>query len=85
MSLGVGVPLLAFICAVLIAIGIIARDPGQRANRLVALLLACSAHWSLCEVLWNLAEDPEVVIWLVRLSALGWLWLAPLSLDPVYT
>jgi PAS domain S-box-containing protein len=80
-SLGVAIPLLACIAAVLIAIGILAADSGQRANRLVALVLACSAHWSMCEVLWNLADDPEVVIWLVRLSAAGWLWLAPLSLE----
>jgi hypothetical protein len=32
---------------------ILARDPTQRSNRLLAVILGCSAYWSLCEILWN--------------------------------
>jgi PAS domain S-box-containing protein len=60
---------------------ILARDPGQRSNRLLATVLACSAYWSLCEILWNLSDDPESVIMLVRLSSLGWIPLGPLAMD----
>jgi len=60
---------------------ILARDPGQRSNRLLAAVLACSAYWSLCEILWNLSDDPENVIQLVRLASLGWVPLGPLAMD----
>lgn len=60
---------------------ILVRDPGQRSNRLLATVLACSAYWSLCEILWNLSDDPNRVITLVRASSLGWIPLGPLTLD----
>ena len=81
MTMGIWIPLISGLTAVIMAAGILGRDPGQRANRLVALILACSAHWSLCEVLWNSSDDPDVVLWLVRLSGAGWLWLGPLALE----
>jgi signal transduction histidine kinase len=75
--------LLACIAAVALGVGLVVSDPGQRANRLVAGVLACSAHWSLCEVLWSLSADPDTVLRLIRLSSLGWLLLAPLALHVV--
>jgi PAS domain S-box-containing protein len=60
---------------------ILARDPGQRANRLIALVLGCSLYWSLCEILWNLNDDPNEVLWTIRLSSFGWIPLGPLALD----
>jgi len=63
------------------ASAIFARDPGQRANRLLAMVLGCSAYWSLCEIVWNTHSDPNTVIWLIRLSAFGWIPLGPLVLD----
>jgi PAS domain S-box-containing protein len=60
---------------------ILARDPGQRANRLIAMVLGCSAYWSLCEILWNLNDDPNVVLWTIKLSSFGWIPLGPLALD----
>ena len=75
------VPLLSCVAAAAMASAILFRDPGQRANRLVALVLVCSAHWSLCEVLWNIQDDPAWVLRLIKLSSFGWLWLGPLTLD----
>ena len=69
------IPVFACALAALIAAAILARDPGQRANRLIAMVLLSSAWWSLCEVVWNLQDDPELVLWLIKLSSLGWLWL----------
>jgi len=60
---------------------ILARDPGQRANRLIATILGCSAYWSLCEILWNLSDDPTAVLWMIKLSSFGWIPLGPLALD----
>ena len=47
---------------------------------MIALVLVCSAHWSLCEVFWSLSDDPRRVVQWVRLSSLGWMWLGPLTL-----
>jgi len=60
---------------------ILARDPEQRANRLIAAILGCSSFWSLCEVVWNLSDDPDHVVRIIRISSLGWVMLGPLALD----
>ncbi len=80
MPAGVWIPLFASFAAAVMAGAILARDPGQRVNRVIALVLVCSAHWSVCQVIWNLCDDPERVVRLVRLSSLGWLWMGPLGL-----
>jgi PAS domain S-box-containing protein len=68
-------------CAAILGSAILARDPGQRTNRLLAVVLGCSAYWSFCEILWNLSDDPDEVLLLVRLSSFGWIPLGPLALD----
>ena len=72
---------LSCIAAGVLGSAILARDPGQRANRLIATVLGCSAYWSLCEILWNLSDDPNTVLWMIRLSSFGWIPLGPLALD----
>jgi PAS domain S-box-containing protein len=72
--------LLACITAATIASAIVCRDPDQRANRLLGLILSCAAFWSLCEVLANTSQDPEQVVWMIRFSALGWVPMGPLAL-----
>jgi signal transduction histidine kinase len=78
---GVWIPLFASFAAAIMAGAILARDPRQAVNRSIALVLVCSAHWSVCQVVWNLSDDPRQVVRLVRLSSLGWLWLGPLALQ----
>jgi signal transduction histidine kinase len=75
--------LVASLAAVMLAVALLTINSEQRANRLVAIVLLCSAHWSLCEVFWSLADDPRSVMQWVRLSALGWIWLGPLTLHIV--
>jgi PAS domain S-box-containing protein len=71
---------LASCCALLVtATTILVRDPTDRGNRSAALLLYAGAFWAICQVLWNNVDDPELALWLVRLSAAGWVWLGPLS------
>ena len=74
------VQLLSCFAAAAMASAIFARDPDQRANRLLAMVMVCAAWWSLCEVLWNASSDPAQVVWLVRLSSLGWVMMGPLAL-----
>jgi PAS domain S-box-containing protein len=69
------------ISAAVLGSAILARDPNQRTNRLLATVLGCSAYWSLCEILWNLSDDPNDVLLLIRLSSFGWIPLGPLALD----
>jgi hypothetical protein len=74
------IPLVACcVCAVLAA-SILARDASQPANRLAASLVGCGGVWAFFEVLWNVQSDPVVALRLVRASALGWVWLGPLTL-----
>jgi PAS domain S-box-containing protein len=72
---------LSCVAAAVLGSAILARDPGQRSNRLIATILGCSAYWSLCEVLWNSSDDPNAVVWMVRLSSVGWIPLGALALD----
>jgi signal transduction histidine kinase len=71
------------LAAAALAAGLAASSAGQRANRIVALALVCSAFWALCEVLWTLCDDPRDALALIRLSGLGWIWLGPLTLHLV--
>ena len=75
------IPLVACVLAAVIGAAIVSHDPGQRANRVIALVLACSAWWSFCEVAWNVQRDPEVVLGLIKISSFGWMMIGPLYLD----
>jgi PAS domain S-box-containing protein len=72
--------LLAFTALLVSATTILVRDPHDAGNRQAALLLYCGAFWALCQLLWNSARDPDVALALVKLSALGWVWIGPLTL-----
>lgn len=74
-------PLFSCVLAAAIACALVANDPGPRINRVLAAALACSAWWSLCEVVWNAQRDPQIVLLLIRASALGWMTLGPLALQ----
>lgn len=74
------IPLGASIIAAIAASTIWTPDPAQKANRLAAILMAGTLLWALCEVLWNTCQSPDLALWLVRISALGWVWTGPLAL-----
>jgi signal transduction histidine kinase len=73
-------PIVSMAVATILAAAIVARDPGLRIHRLAGALLAATAWWSFCEVVWQLQDDAEDVLHLVRLSSLGWMTLGPISL-----
>jgi signal transduction histidine kinase len=80
MSLYPLVPLLSCIVCAVLATAILARDASQTANRLAAGLIGGGSVWAFCEVLWHDQSDPAMALAIVRASALGWVWLAPLAL-----
>jgi PAS domain S-box-containing protein len=68
-------------CAALLvsATTIVVRDPHDAGNRQAALLIYCGAFWAVCQLLWNTAQDPAHALALVKLSALGWVGIGPLT------
>jgi signal transduction histidine kinase len=73
-------PLLACVTTAMLAVGVLARDSRHRASRLAAGLMIGVAIWAACEVVWNAASDPSLVLWLVRLSSIGWVAVGPAAL-----
>jgi len=74
-------PLAACVTCAMLAVGILARDSRHRTNRVGALLMIGASLWAACEVLWNAADDPNVVLWLVRISSIGWVAIGPVALQ----
>ncbi len=74
------IQLLACVALLVSATTILVRDPHDAGNRQASLLIYCGAFWALCQLLWNTSQDPDVALALVRLSALGWVGIGPLSL-----
>lgn len=83
MSFYMLLPLVACVVSAMLATAILARDSTSGASRLSATVLYGGAFWAFCEVLWVNASDPTVALWLVKLSALGWVMLGPLALHLV--
>jgi len=81
----VWIPLVACVGSALTAGLILSRDSASPANRRLALLSACTAFWAMCEVAWNNTDDRASAQALVRLSALGWIWLGPVCMDVFVT
>jgi len=77
----IALPLVCVTISTIMATAVVARDPGLRIHRGLGALLAATAWWSLCEVLWQLQDDADTVQKLVRLSCLGWMSLGPVALS----
>ena len=59
--------------SVALGAGILARDHGLKANRLIAAFLFCNAWWATCEFFLNQQVDPEGAALFYRLLTLGWM------------
>jgi signal transduction histidine kinase len=76
------VPLVACVSSAILAVAVLLRaSGGDRTSRAGALLTSGAAVWAFFEVLWNSASDPATVLWLVRLSSMGWVAVGPVSLN----
>jgi len=73
-------PFLSCVAYCVLATAILVRDSRHPANRMGAVLCAAGAHWALCEALWNSAHDGQVVLFLAKLSSLGWVTIGPVAL-----
>jgi signal transduction histidine kinase len=74
-------PLASGLACLVFGILIAARDPSATSNRCIALLLLGACWWGITEALWTLSPEPERALAFVRLSALGWIAVAPVSLQ----
>ncbi|MFQ5415597.1 MAG: ATP-binding protein [Myxococcota bacterium] len=81
MSLYLLIPLASCITSAVLASAILARDAGNRSNRLAGAMIGGVSIWALCEVLWNTRADPETARIFLRLSAVGWVFIGPLALN----
>jgi PAS domain S-box-containing protein len=74
------IPLIA--CIVCLGCGtlVLSREPESLPHRCTAGLLLGAAFWAACETLWTVSRDADMALALVKLSALGWAWIAPLAL-----
>jgi hypothetical protein len=61
-----------------LAIVVIQRNPRALTNRASALVGLCVAHWLLALFLWNNAPTAREALTFMRVSAIGWVFLAPL-------
>ncbi len=73
-------PLIACAALSVLATAILVRDSSHDVSRVSAALLCGAAFWTFCEVLWANASDPATAHALVKLSALGWVAVGPMSL-----
>ncbi len=80
MNLLLLMPIFACITCCALSVAILSRAESHRASRLGVAMTLAAAFWALCEILWSTAHDPQVVIWLVRLAALGWISIGPITL-----
>jgi signal transduction histidine kinase len=71
----------AIISALLAGALFVHHKAAWRESSVSGLILGCGIFWSLCQIQWNTTDDPELAIYYVRLSSLGWMMVAPLALQ----
>jgi signal transduction histidine kinase len=74
------IPLVSCLVTAILASAILTRSHADSRNRLAALVVGGASFWAFCEVLWNISSDEARVLWLVRASTLGWVFIGPLML-----
>jgi signal transduction histidine kinase len=74
------IPLLAAFLAAALAAAIAAREPDQRANRLLAAVLLCDACWALLELLCLTAGSADAALRYARFATASSLLLSPVAL-----
>lgn len=74
-------PLTSATACLVFAVVLLLREPGATTSRYAGLLLLGGAWWGVIEALWTLAPDAETALLLLRLSAPGWIFIAPVCLE----
>jgi signal transduction histidine kinase len=73
------VPILACTLSAATALAVWTRDPGNRRVWPIVGVSACAAVWAFCEIAWHVAATPEAALTWMRISALGWVPIGPVS------
>lgn len=73
------------VLSVALGAGILARDHGLKANRLIAAFLFCNAWWALLEFFLYQETDAAAALWIFRLMSLGWMPLGILCMHASVT
>jgi PAS domain S-box-containing protein len=79
------ISLLAALAAGMLAAAILARDPGNRGNRVAAATLGCTVVWSLGEFFSGISGDPESALLFLRSSCIGSVMIGALALHMLIT
>ncbi|MCR9097908.1 MAG: ATP-binding protein [bacterium] len=66
------------VVSVALAAGLLARDHGLKANRLIAAFLLCNAYWALLEFFLYQTADPDTATRYLRFMSIGWIPLGTL-------
>ncbi len=74
------IPLFSAFAAAIVATAILSRDFGNRSHRLLGVIFCCISYWSMIEFLSHSREQPTAVLWLTRISCIGWIPLGALCL-----
>jgi two-component system NtrC family sensor kinase len=80
MNLLLLLPIFACVTCCVLSVAILGRGTRRGSGRLAAAMTLAAAFWALCETLWTAAHDPQAVLFLVRLAALGWIPIGPIAL-----
>jgi len=80
MNLLLLLPFFSCIACCMLSVAILSRGTRHSVSRLGAAMTLATAFWALCDILLSTARDPQAVVWLVRLAALGWISIGPITL-----
>jgi len=72
-------PVFACMICCALTVAILDRGAKNRASRIGASLTLAAGFWALCEILWSTASDPDVALFLIRLAAVGWISIGPIT------
>lgn len=77
--------LLSAVVSIGLGAGMLARDHGLKANRLIAAFLFCNAWWATAEFFLYQETDPEAAAVILRLMTIGWVPLGILCMHASVT
>jgi len=79
MNLLILLPVVACMICCALTVAILDRGSHHPANRIGAALTLAAAFWAFCEILWSSATDPQIALYLIRLAAIGWISIGPIT------
>jgi PAS domain S-box-containing protein len=72
--------LVSCVSSAIFGMSVLMRDARETTNRLASTIIFGGAFWAFCELFWVQAPDAASAMALVKLSAIGWVAIGPLTL-----